>query len=132
MTRITNLAAILGLLMVGCLVGSAEAQAVVQPTTVYYPPAVTVYSSPAVPTVPATTCYRPPATVYAPPAVVYSPAVTTVARPVVTSSPVVTYPPVPAAVVPVQPVVVGRGILGGPEAYVPGQPIRNALRFVLP
>jgi hypothetical protein len=127
-----NLAAIFGFLLVGCLVGSAEAQAVVQPATVYYPPAVTVYSPPAVPTVPAMTCYRPPTTVYTPPVPVHTPAVTTVARPVVTYSPAVTYPPVPPAVVPVQPVVVGRGILGGPEAYVPGQPIRNALRFVLP
>ncbi len=29
-------------------------------------------------------------------------------------------------------VVVGRGILGQPKAYVPGQPLRNALRFVTP
>ena len=31
-----------------------------------------------------------------------------------------------------QPVYFGRGILGQPKAYVAGQPVRNAFRYILP
>jgi hypothetical protein len=50
----------------------------------------------------------------------------------VASTPYVAYSPI-VPIVPAYPnVVVGRGIIGQPKAYVPGQPLRNAIRFVTP
>jgi hypothetical protein len=54
----------------------------------------------------------------APPAVVRTPA--TAFRPLI---PNYSMPPV---------LYVGQGILGQPKVYVPGQPIRNALRYLSP
>ena len=129
---------LLMLFVTGCLAASAHAQVIVQPTTVYYPPAVPAPAVPA-PAVAAPVVASSPVTVYKPAPVVYSapapvpaPAVTVVARPVVPAAPVVSYRPVVPVAVPARPVVVGRGLLGQPEAYVPGQPIRNALRFISP
>lgn len=53
-------------------------------------------------------------------------------------SPPVVYPPysVYRPVLPVAPVAssyyVGRGVLGQPKLYVPGQPLRNFLRYLSP
>jgi len=66
---------------------------------------------------PASACYR----AYVPAYPTY-----TVARPVITYRPVVPVVPMPRAY------VIGRGIVGQPTVYVPGQPIRNALRWVSP
>ncbi len=53
----------------------------------------------------------------------------TVARPV---APVVIAPAVGVPVTQYRPLVVGPGIGGLPNTYVPGQPVRNALRFAIP
>ena len=60
--------------------------------------------------------------VVASPPVYIAPVPTTVARPVTVAAPTVLY----------RPAVVGSGIGGLPTVYVPGQPVRNALRYVLP
>jgi len=73
---------------------------------------------------------------YAPaPVVAYSPVVTyaPVVQPAVAYSPVVTaYSPVVVRRPAVTPYVIGRGALGQAQVYIPGQPVRNALRFVTP
>ena len=116
----------------------ATAPAIVLPSPY---PVVTTYSIPtAAPRVVGYGTYRPPVvspsvvspSVVAPsvvaPSVVASPPVyiapvpTTVARPVTVAAPTVLY----------RPAVVGSGIGGLPTVYVPGQPVRNALRYVLP
>lgn len=61
-----------------------------------------------------------PRTYVAPPVVAYRSY-----RPVVAA-------PVYSPVVRVRPTVVGPGIGGFPNVYVPGQPLRNALRFTIP
>jgi hypothetical protein len=69
------------------------------------------------------TAYYPVAPVVVAPApVVIAPAPVVVPRPVVVARPVV----VPA------PVVYGRPVIVRPRVYVPGQPVRNAVRFALP
>lgn len=74
-------------------------------TTYYGPSTVTSYYSPA----PFTTYYSAPvATYYAPTTTYYAPAVVA------------------------SPVVAGRTAYGTVRAYVPGQPVRNALRFAVP
>jgi hypothetical protein len=123
-------------LLLGCA-GVARAQYVVLPTTTYYAPAVAapVYA-------PATTTYYAPAVV-APTTTYYAPAV---AAPVTTyyapapaapitaySAPAqVTYYAPAAPVVVARPIRIGRNIYGGPTAYVPGQPVRNTLRYISP
>lgn len=86
------------------------------PVTVSRP--VTTYYAPLAEAVPVTSYYAPTYTV-APTTTYYAPVTTyyagTVAAPVYTS-----------------PVVVGRSAYGTLRPYVPGQPIRNALRFSLP
>jgi hypothetical protein len=124
----------------------AFAQVIVtgRPLVSYYVPAPvvtyspTVYSSPIVaPTVvaspviaaPVTTYYAPaPVTTYYAPAATYAVPTTTYYAPAVT-----TYygGPVVAPVVG-RPVVLGRSVYGTLRPYVPGQPVRNALRFTLP
>ena len=43
------------------------------------------------------------------------------------------YPPVAAPVVAARPsYVIGRGVVGQTKVYIPGQPIRNSVRFVTP
>jgi len=82
----------------------------VRSTTAYYAPAAVAAPVPVAP-VPV-----PVATYYAPQAVA-------VPAPVAV---------VPAPVVLARPVVLGAGAYGQPTAYVPGQPIRNAIRSVTP
>jgi len=108
-----------------CLLASAEqaeAQVVYMPSTVYYAtptvqavPQVTYFA----PAAPVTTNVVPTTTTF------YAPA--PVAR---TTFFVPTTTVVPTTVL--RPAVVGRGIVGQPKLYVPGQPLRNALRFVTP
>lgn len=88
--------------------------------TTYYAPAPVAAVAP---TVSHRVAY-PTTTYYAPAAVTaYSPVVTAAPVPVTTYSPVVTaYPSY----------YVGRGVVGQPTVYVPGQPVRNALRFLAP
>ena len=89
------------------------------PVISYYVPAAEFLPQAAAPTVvraPFTTVYRSyPAA--APQAAIV---------PVVTYRPVVTMRPATA------PYYVGSGIVGQPKVYVPGQPVRNVLRFVTP
>ncbi len=47
-------------------------------------------------------------------------------------APLVTYRPLLPLVAVPRSYQVGRGILGQPKVYVPGQPIRNALRYLTP
>lgn len=47
-------------------------------------------------------------------------------RPVVTYRPVIDVAPMPPAV------YTGRGLLGQPKLYVPGQPVRNFFRYLSP
>ena len=46
--------------------------------------------------------------------------------------PIVTYRPLVPLVAMPRSYRVGRGILGQPKVYVPGQPVRNALRYLTP
>jgi hypothetical protein len=66
---------------------------------------------------PTTTYYAAPTTTY------YSAPVTSYYAPYTTYSPVTTY---------YAPGVVGSTIYGTPQVYVPGQPVRNLLRSVIP
>ncbi len=128
-------------------ISQAEAQVV----TTYRPPVTIPPTVTYAPVIPRTT-YRPavPVTTYYAPTTVYSPPTTTVGQvpATVAPAPVVTAPAVaaPAVTVPspvtvyrpayvpvyTTPAYVGRGILGRPTVYVPGQPIRNTLRFISP
>jgi hypothetical protein len=134
----------------------AFAQVVVtsRPVVTYYAPAVTPI--PATLPAPAVTYYSPsyttsrvvydaPVTVSRPVTTYYAPLseavpVTSYVAPTVTLAPTTTYyAPVTtyysgAVVAPVygSPVVVGRSAYGTLRPYVPGQPIRNTLRFALP
>ena len=113
--------------------------------TTYYAPAVTPVVTPApavsyyAPTVSLapTVSYRAPVTTY------YAPATVSYAAPVTTyyaPAPVTTYYAptttyyAPAVVAPVvtTPVVAGRTAYGTVRAYVPGQPVRNTLRYLTP
>lgn len=136
--------------LVALWVSPTFAQVVVtsRPVVTYYsPPAPvvtyspivsssTVVSSPVVEYAAPVTVSRPVTTYYAPAAPVatyYSPA-TSYAVPTTTSyAPVTTYygGTVVAPVVG-RPVTVGRSVYGTLRPYVPGQPVRNALRFTLP
>lgn len=95
----------LALLGVLCLASTADAQTVLAPPVVSLPgaaPATTVYA----PTVRPSACCPP--------------------------APRVTYRPV-MPVLPMPPAYeVGRGILGQPKLYVPGQPVRNFFRYLTP
>jgi hypothetical protein len=96
------------------------------PTTAYYATPVTSYYTPAY-----TSYYTPTYTSYYTPTYTsyYAPTYTSyystsVATPVTSYyAPVTTY---------YSPAVVGSSIYGTPRAYVPGQPVRNVLRSVLP
>ena len=81
-----------------------------RPVTTYYAPAVS----------PVTTYYAPAPTYVAPTTAYYAPVTTYYGGPVVTPTVVG------------RPVVVGRSAFGTLTPYVPGQPVRNALRFSLP
>ena len=135
-------------------VSPAFAQVIVtaRPVVTYYPPAapVVTYHAPAMT---ASTVVASPVVTYSVPVVVNRP-VTTYYAPAVTAAPVSTYyapatsyvapttayyAPVTAyyggpVVAPVygRPVTVGRTLYGTLTPYVPGQPVRNALRFSLP
>ncbi len=116
---------ILAAVAVVLLLGStAYGQWYVGPRAVYYPAApVYAYPSPV---------YAYPAPVYAYPAPMY--AYRAYRVPVVAPSPYVAYAPVVAA-----PVVVPRRVWYGPPAvvvrskvYIPGRPVRNVVRAVVP
>lgn len=107
---------IFGLIMIGMLVFASSATA--QCVTTYYAPVPIVVGRPV---------YAAPVTSY------YAPAPSVAHRP----STVVFRPVVPATVAPV-PAVYGRPIYhfyspyGGSEIRVPGQPILNTLRAIVP
>jgi hypothetical protein len=110
---------------------------VIAPTTVVARPVVAgpvitapVVSSPVVvPVSPVVTTYRPVVPAYVvPPATTYAAPVTTVYRPSYTTVPVATY----GTAVPYRTGYIGGGLGGVPSVYVPGQPVRNAFRYVLP
>jgi hypothetical protein len=86
------------------------------PVTVSRP--VTTYYAPAVTAAPVTTYYA-PASYVVPTTSYYAPVTTYYGGPVVT--------PVYG-----RPVTVGRSLYGTLTPYVPGQPVRNTLRFALP
>ena len=107
------------------------------------------YNSPVTYSAPVTTTSGTPVTVYRPTTTIAynNPPVSgvpVVAPPVVASQPVVVpdatvYPIDRTTYRPVLPIVglnnnsyVGRGLLGQPEVYTDGQPIRNALRYLFP
>jgi len=92
----------------------AAPQAYYQPTVTYYQPAPLVYS----PYVVARPVYP-----YAAARPVYPYAA---ARPVYTYRPIIAAPSVPSAY------ILGRGVIGQPTVYIPGQPVRNVLRYVSP
>ena len=105
------------------------------PVVTYYSPTYTtsrvVYDAPVTVSRPVTTYYAPlpeavPVSSYVAPTVTVAPTTTYYA-------PVTTYYS-GAVVAPVygSPVVVGRSAYGTFRPYVPGQPVRNALRFSLP
>ena len=107
----------------------------VAPTVSVYSPPIVSYStfSPVVAPTYVPPRYVPPS--YVAPASVVSPYV--VSRPVYPVAPVVTslasvVPLAPAVTSAYRPAVVGAGVGGVPNFYVPGQPVRNALRFVTP
>ena len=112
------------LIVASGLGNSASAQIVARHA--YHVPPVVVYRAPVV-------AYSP--VIPAPPAVVaYSPVAPVAVAPVaVAPAPVAAYRPVPVAVAPAPvvavpaPVVVYR-----PRYFVPGQPIRNAFRAIIP
>lgn len=108
--------------------GNAVAGAIYGRPTRYYYPLVTTFYPPGTITPtnlpPSAPAAAPPLSVYAPPAVPAPIAsgvpATFVYRPLL---PVV---PVPANY------YLGRGVLGQPTVYVPGQPVRNFLRYLAP
>ena len=91
-----------------------------RPVTTYYAPLpeavpVSSYVAPTVMVAPTTSYYAPTTTYYAPITTYYSGYSGAVVAPVYGS-----------------PVTVGRSAYGTLRPYVPGQPVRNALRFSLP
>ena len=114
----TIFAAIVVVLLLG---STAYGQWYYGPRAVYYPAApVYVYPAPV---------YAYPAPVYAYPAQVY-----TYRVPVVAASPYVAYSPVvPAPVIAPAPVWYGPpGVVVRSKVYIPGRPVRNVVRAVLP
>jgi len=110
------------------------------PVVTYYSPSYTtsrvVYDEPVTVSRPVTTYYGPlpeavPVSSYVAPTVAYAPTTTYY-------SPVTTYysgsyvAPVYGSAVYGSPVAIGRSAYGTLRPYVPGQPVRNALRFSLP
>ena len=124
-----------------------------------YASAPVVYDAPVTVSRPVTTYYSPvieaaPVTTYYAPATTYAVSTSTYYSPISAYSPVTTYYSPSAAYSPLtsyyapsypsyyssavgtsiygSPVTVGRSAYGTLRPYVPGQPIRNALRFSLP
>lgn len=104
------------------------------PATVYHP---AIVAAPVPYGVARPIIVNPP--LYAAPRIVAQPIVAlppvTVASPVTVARPVVPTSVLIPAAVPrslYRPAVVGPGVGGLPNVYVPGQPVRNALRFALP
>lgn len=113
------------------------APSVVAPVTTYYAPSVAV--APAVPVttyraVVTNSFYAPARTtaLYAPAAPIttayYAPAVTPVTSYYAPAAAVA----VPTPLIAARPVTVGRSAYGTLRAYVPGQPVRNSLRYLVP
>ncbi len=121
-----NIAKILSSLWIGVLLVGVVAVPATAQVFIYGPPAIGPSVSPVVVVprpYPVVSPYRVPG--YVVPTAAYS-----TYRPVVV-------PPVyaPVGVVTtarVRPAIVGPGIGGLPNVYVPGQPVRNALRFAVP
>jgi hypothetical protein len=92
-----------------------------------YRPVVPAYTPPPVAVV---SSYRPVVPTYVAPATAYSTYRPAYAAPVA----VVTAPPAPVygTVTRYRTGVVGPGLGGLPSVYTPGQPVRNALRYVVP
>jgi hypothetical protein len=117
----------------------AFAQVIVSPPVVtYYSPSAPVVTSYS-PSVYSSTVVRSPVTTYYSPAVAaplttyYSPAQSYVAPTTSYYAPVSTYYG-GSVVTPAvgQPVTVGRSVYGTLTPYVPGQPVRNTVRFAVP
>ncbi len=104
------------------------------PSPIVIAPPVTV-APPVIVAPPVVTSYRPIVPTYVAPAAVYS-----TYRPVYPVAPAPVYiPPVSVYVPPAYGTVtsyragfVGPGLGGIPSVYTPGQPVRNALRYVVP
>lgn len=125
--KLAKVTAALGVL---CAIGlaaaeSANAQIMVFGPPVYGPRVVARPMLPPVPVVraPVVTSYRVPVVSYSTPVTRYTSVVTT---------PLVTTPTYYRSVTRVRPAVIGTSVAGLPRAYVPGQPIRNAIRFSIP
>ena len=144
-----RISAIAGLLVSALLITPAAAQdIVVSPfgyrtyrPVVTYSPVVTTYAAPVVTsyrpvvTYPGVVRYRAPIVTYRQPVVRYRAPVVTYRQPVVRyRTPVVTYRPlVPAYSPAYAPVYLPAGsLVVRPKVYVPGQPVRNALRAITP
>jgi len=91
------------------------------PTIAATPLPVTTYYAPAPVAVPVTTFYAPTTSYYAPTTAYYAPATTTFYAGTAVVAPVVG-----------RPVTVGSSVYGTWRPYVPGQPVRNTLRFFVP
>jgi hypothetical protein len=131
-------------LLIMSLAAKGQAQVYIQPAS--YSDTYTVTQQPVYTTTPQT--YQP----YAAPAAVVQPVAPNYAggvyaQPVtygnpcmpcpcvspVSYQPAAAYQPVAApAAAGCKPYYVGRGLLGQPKLYMPGQPVRNALRFITP
>lgn len=121
-----NIAKILSSLSIGLLLAGALAVPASAQVFIYGPPAIGPRVSPVVVVprpYPVVSAYRVPG--YVVPAAAYSSYRPVVAPPVYVPVGVVT-------TARVRPAVVGPGIGGLPNVYVPGQPVRNALRYAVP
>ena len=128
-----TLAIVAGILAATCNFGSAFGQTCnPAANAAFYPPTLQPYPLAVSPGYPAATAVSRPIV----PLVAYPPAAGYVGRPIGPAYP----PPVPATAYnvyrPTTPppggIYYGRGLIGQPKAYVSGQPIRNALRFLTP
>jgi DNA-directed RNA polymerase II subunit RPB1 len=110
------------------------------PTSVYYSRATRSYYAGSAPVTtyyaPATTTYYAPTTAYYAPTTSYYAARTSYYAPTTSYyAPTTAYYGATAVAAPVvvgRPAVLGSGSLGQPKVYIPGQPIRNALRWATP
>jgi len=100
------------------------------PSPIVYAPQIVVARPIVVapPPVQIITAYRPVVPTYVAPAAAYS-----TYRPVYPVAPAPIYvPPVYGTVARYRSGYVGPGLGGAPSVYTPGQPVRNAIRFVVP
>ena len=134
--------ATIALAICGAVCGASTASAQVQvyyspgyaapvyaPSPFMYAPPVVVARPIVVAPVPVqvVTAYRPVAPTYVAPAAVYS-----TYRPVYPVAPAPIYAPAYGTVARYRSGYVGPGLGGAPSVYTPGQPVRNAIRYVVP